>query len=108
MRSAKAIRLTTGSVMLTLTAALLLTLVRTSPAQGVDGTTLRTITAQGYSCSIGTGIAFDGSDLILSCWNSNVITAVSPEDGSFLRTYTITGATDLGAMAYDVQRHKLW
>lgn len=63
------------------------------PAVGhaADGAILRTITAQNYNCSAGTGIAFDGTNLLLSCDDNNTITAVSPTDGTFVRSYTISG-----------------
>ncbi len=85
-----------------------LQLVAAKPSQAVDGTILRTITAQNYSCGLGTGLAFDGTDLLLSCWGQNLITAISPGDGSFRRSYTISGVSDLGALAYDVGRASLW
>src|SRR4051794_12034438 len=61
------------------------------PAQAADGTILRTITAENYSCSVGTGLAFDGEQILLSCDYDNIITAVDPADGSFIRTYQIDG-----------------
>jgi hypothetical protein len=79
-----------------------------SKAKAADGTILRTVTAQGYSCSVGTGIAFDGSNLLLSCNYDNVITAVSPSDGSRIRTYTISGVGAIGALAWDRGRGVLW
>jgi hypothetical protein len=77
-------------------------------AKAADGTILRTITAQNYNCPVGTGIAFDGTNLLLSCDSSNVITAVNPTDGSFVRSYTISGVPALGAMAWDRGRQALW
>jgi hypothetical protein len=78
------------------------------PAHAADGNILRTITAQGYSCSVGTGIAFDGTNLLLSCNSDNIITAVNPSDGSLVRTYTLSGVTALGALAWDRGRGLLW
>ena len=55
-----------------------------------------------------TGVAFDGSRLLLSCWNDNTITAVSPVNGSQLAVYHITGGTGFGALAWDATRGVLW
>src|SRR6266545_1073460 len=77
-------------------------------AHAADGTILRTITAEGYSCAVGTGIAFDGHQLLLSCWGSSDIQAIDPANGNHLNTYTISGVNDLGALAWDRGRNKLW
>ena len=55
-----------------------------------------------------TGVAYDGSRLLLSCWNDNTITAVSPSDGSQLAVYHISGGTDFGALTWDPVRNVLW
>lgn len=78
------------------------------PAQAQDGTVLRQITADVPNCSVSTGIAFDGSRLLLSCNYNNQIYAVSPQDGSRLATYTISGLPAIGAMAWDRGRNVLW
>jgi hypothetical protein len=77
-------------------------------ARAADGTVLRTITAQDYSCGVGTGIAFDGHKLFLSCWGSNDISAIDPANGNHLQTFTIGGVQDLGALAWDRGRNRLW
>lgn len=80
-----------------------------SPAShAADGSILRTITAQNYNCSVGTGVGFDGTNLLLSCDSDNVITAVSPQDGSFVRSFNISGISAIGAMAWDRGRNELW
>jgi pimeloyl-ACP methyl ester carboxylesterase len=73
-----------------------------------DGTILRTITAEGYSCPVGTGIAFDGRQLLLSCWSNNQILAVDPDSGARLHTYEINGISGIGALAWDRARNHLW
>ena len=82
------------------------------PASAADGTTLRSLVADSGYCSIGTGLAFDGSALLTSCWYDKQIRAISPIDGHRLGTYTIdglgAGATGVGALAYDRQRAALW
>ena len=57
-----------------------------------------------------TGVAFDGSRLLISCWGDTTITAVNPADGSELLVYTITGngAKAFGALAYDRSSGTLW
>ena len=82
--------------------------VSSEEASAADGTILRTITAANYNCSIGTGIAFDGTNLLLSCDYDNKIIAVSPADGSFVREYTISGLSAIGALAWDRGRNRLW
>jgi hypothetical protein len=77
-------------------------------AQAADGSVLRTVTAEGYNCSLGTGIAFDGQNLLLSCSNDNKITAVDPTDGSLVKSYSVSGVSSIGALAYDRGREVLW
>jgi lysophospholipase L1-like esterase len=79
-----------------------------NPARAEDGTILRTITAQSPSCGIGTGIAFDGQQLLVDCWGQNQVWGVSPADGTLMNTYTIGTVSDLGAIAWDRGRGKLW
>lgn len=77
-------------------------------ARAATGDSLGQITAATPACSVGTGVAFDGSHLILSCWGSNQLWRVSPADGSLIDTLTIAGLSDIGAMAWDGSRGKLW
>jgi hypothetical protein len=81
-----------------------------TPARAATGDTLRQFTAAVPACGsgIGTGIAFDGTRIYLSCWGSNVLERVNPADGSSLGSMTIAGLTDIGAMAYDASRGKIW
>lgn len=60
------------------------------------------------ACSVGTGIAFDGNSLLLSCWRSNVLHKVDPVTHSSDGTLTLPGISDVGAMAYDGGRNGLW
>jgi plastocyanin len=62
-----------------------------------------------------TGIAFDGSQLLVSCWGDTTITAFSPSSPTSPTTYTVTGTLGnghalaaLGALAYDRSSHTLW
>ncbi|MET8845965.1 SGNH/GDSL hydrolase family protein [Amycolatopsis sp. NPDC004625] len=89
-------------------ATLMFLAVGPGAARADNGSIIRTVTAQSPSCSVGTGLAFDGKQLLLDCWNQNQIWGVSPADGALLNTYTIAGASDLRAMAWDRGRRKLW
>lgn len=80
----------------------------TAPTAHADGTILRTITAANDTCLIGTGLAFDGRNLLLSCDYDNVITAINPADGSVVHSYTIANIDAIGAMAYDRQHGVVW
>jgi len=96
-----------GAVGLLLAAAFTVSPKETSAATGDN---LRQFDAAVPACGsgIGTGIAFDGTMLYLSCWSSNVLERVSPADGASLGAITIAGATDLGALAYDGARNAIW
>src|SRR5712691_2945108 len=63
-------------------------------AGAANGDNLRQITADtsGTACpSIGTGLAFDGTNLLLSCWSDDTIAAVSPADGHQVAIHHILG-----------------
>jgi uncharacterized repeat protein (TIGR01451 family) len=80
-------------------------------ASAANGDNLRTIIADtsGTTCpSVGTGIAFDGTNLLLSCWSDSKIVAINPADGSQVSIHTISGASGFGAIAWDNGRHVLW
>ncbi|MEX1358038.1 MAG: hypothetical protein WD981_05390 [Gaiellaceae bacterium] len=89
-------------------------------AGAADGDNLRTIIADrtGTACasyndagdhfSVGVGIAFDGTNLLISCYSDNTVTAIDPADGSQVGIHSITGASSLGALAWDNGRGLLW
>jgi uncharacterized repeat protein (TIGR01451 family) len=94
-----------------LLAVLLAGLFLTGVGTAASGDSLRTITADttGTACpNIGTGLAFDGTNLLLSCWNDNKIVAVSPADGHQIAIHSISGGSGFGALAWDNVRHLLW
>ncbi len=93
-----------------LASAMIFSLVTLAPqaASGADGTTLRQIVAQVPSCSIGTGIAFDGENLYLSCWYTNDLYVVDPADGALIDTVSVTGVSGMGALAWDRARSQMW
>jgi len=81
---------------------------RATTASSSGGNIVRSFAADVPACSVGTGLAFDGSRLLVSCIYGNTITAVSPTDGTRLATYDITGTSGIGAMAWDRGRNELW
>jgi hypothetical protein len=92
------------------------------PSQGATGDKVNTVIAvrTGDACvskdadgntplpNYWTGIAFDGTDLILSCHTSQNLSYVKPSDGSFVKLLAVTGTTDIGALAYDGTRNVIW
>lgn len=80
----------------------------TKSVKAADGTTLRQLTAQVPSCSIGTGVAFDGTNLYLSCWYSNNLYSVSPTDGHLVATIPVNNVNGMGALAYDASQQAFW
>jgi len=100
-----------------------------SPAAAANGDNLRTFIADrsGTLCAsvdaagnmsghgfggslfaLGVGVGFDGTNLLLSCYNDNTVTAVSPANGAQVAVHHITGASTLGALAWDNGRKLLW
>ena len=81
-------------------------------ARGATGDNLASfdaaVTAGIPSCGVGTGNAFDGTQIYLSCWGSNVLERVDPVTQLSNGPITISGATDIGAMAYDGSRGMIW
>lgn len=82
-------------------------------AQAATGDSLASfdaaVTAGIPACSVGTGIAFDGTNLFLSCWGSNVLQRVNAAThASGGAALTIAGMTDIKALAFDSSRGKIW
>ncbi len=57
-----------------------------------------------------TGIAFDGTNLLFSCWGDTTITLVSPTAGGQVAVHHVAGngVSAFGALAYDMTSHTLW
>lgn len=100
--------------------SLIASLLPVAAVVAADGDNLRTIIADrtGTNCastdlagnhgSVGVGIAFDGTNLLISCYSDNTIVAIDPADGSQVEIHTIAGASSLGALAWDDGRGLLW
>ncbi len=94
--------------------------VAIAPVFAANGDNLRTIIADrtGTDCvttgpsgshsSVGVGVAYNGVNLLLSCYSDDTVTAVSPADGSQVMVHHITGASALGALAWDSTNTQLW
>src|SRR2546421_8207252 len=80
-----------------------------SSAGAATGDVLRVITADTQtSCTPDVGVAFDGTDLFVTCALSNVIDQVRTSDGSLVRRITVSDARNLGAASFDRTRHQAW
>ncbi len=106
-------KLVRGLVTIGLLALLLLGAVLTAGA--ATGDNLRSITVSpapscGSFTPLTVGIAFDGSELLVSCYYNNVITRVNPANGAVLGTYAISGLRNVGinAIAWDANHSQLW
>ncbi len=66
------------------------------------------VTAGIPTCGVGTGVAYDGVNLILSCWGSNVLQRVNAATHLNSGAVTISGTSDLRALAWDGLRNRLW
>jgi hypothetical protein len=72
------------------------------------GTQCASTDAAGNHSSIGVGIAFDGANLLASCYSDNTITENDPATGALVAVHHIAGASSLGALAWDESRHQVW
>src|SRR3990172_9270693 len=81
-------------------------------ARGATGDNLDSfdaaVTAGIPACGVGTGNAFDGTNIYLSCWGSNVLERVNAVTHLTAGPITISGVSDLGAMAWDASRGLIW
>ena len=99
--------------LITAVAVVLCALAWSGVASAANGDLLRQIHADqsGTACvngGIGVGLAFDGTNLLVSCYYDSTIVAVSPVDGHQISVHHILGATALGALAWDNGRGVVW
>jgi hypothetical protein len=81
------------------------------PIQNVsaaNGSLVGTVTfAQNCASGLGVGIAFDGTNLWVSCYASNIdLYKANPTSGAILASFHLKGG--LGALAWDSRHGKLW
>ena len=64
--------------------------------------------AKKYTSAVSqTGLAFDGTELLVSCWGDGSILKVS-EAGSVLGQLQVTGVAGLGGISWDADHQVLW
>ncbi|MCP2242474.1 YncE family protein [Lentzea aerocolonigenes] len=80
----------------------------TPVATAAPGDIIRSFTAEIPACSVGVGIAFNGTELLVSCANSNILSGVNTTDGRPTRSYTVTGLGGIGAIAFDRAGDQVW
>jgi uncharacterized repeat protein (TIGR01451 family) len=86
-------------------------LIGAGGAAAAPGDILRTINmTPPAGCGVSVGIAFDGSELIVSESCDNFIYRVSPADGTVLGYYAVAGLSGNGiqAMSWDAKDSLLW
>jgi hypothetical protein len=62
-------------------------------------------------CFAYTGIAFDGTNLYVTCQQNNIVAVVSPLDGHLIRSFRVPAGLSepfLGASAWDRNRNAIW
>jgi hypothetical protein len=119
-------RSTCGRLLAAALLAALTVLALSGPAPAATGDNLRTITANqnGTACAdanrtgdasgaIGTGIAFDGTNLLVSCWQDDTIVEINPANGAQIAIHHISGLVSpstslIGALAWDNTTSSLW
>jgi Bacterial Ig-like domain (group 1) len=119
-------RSTCGRLLAAALLAALTVLALSGPAPAATGDNLRTITADqsGTACAdanrtgdasgaIGTGIAFDGTNLLVSCWQDDTIVEINPANGAQIAIHHISGLSSpstslIGALAWDNTTSSLW
>jgi hypothetical protein len=72
------------------------------------GTNCASTDAAGNHGSVGVGIAFNGTNLLASCYSDNTISENNPATGALVTVHHIVGASSLGALAWDNGRQLVW
>lgn len=77
--------------------------------QFAKGDQLRQING-GYSqyCGINVGLAFDGTNLWMSCYENNKLDKLNPATGALISSVSVPGLSATGAMAWDNGLQKMW
>ena len=82
-------------------------------AGAAPGTLVRSIEqpgAFGNNCPSGVnvGLAFNGTHLIMSCYNTNKLDLLRTSDASLVKQLTVQGLSDIDALAWDAKQNRLW
>ncbi len=96
---------------LALAGALVMLMGLPKPSQAATGDILRTLNVTpAPECSVTVGIAFDGNELLTSCYENQTITRVDPSSGNNLGSYEVSGTQGegIGAMSWDAEHNQLW
>jgi hypothetical protein len=118
-------RSTSGRLLAAALLAAITVLALSGTAPAATGDNLRTITADqsGTACAdanrtgdatgaIGTGVAFDGTNLLVSCWQDDTIVEINPANGAQIAIHHISGLASglslIGALAWDNTTFSLW
>lgn len=78
------------------------------PASAANGDLVGTVTfGQNCASGLGVGIAFDGTNLWFSCYESVTdLYKANPTTGAIIASYNVVGG--LGALAWDSKRGEIW
>jgi hypothetical protein len=89
-------------------AALVIGFVAPAPALAANGDLVKeTDFSQACSSGLGVGIAFDGTNVWYSCFQSGTdLYKANPLTGQVIASYSVAGG--LGALAWDGKRKKIW
>ena len=79
-------------------------------AGAAPGTLVRSINgANPDNCGIQTGIAFDGTNLLMSCWYTQTLDVLRPSDGSLVKRLNVPSLSGgFFAIAWDGAQNRLW
>lgn len=73
------------------------------------GTLVKTfVAANPDNCGVQTGIAYDGTNLMMSCWYNNRLDVLSSSNGTLIKRLQVPGVSGINALAWDGQQQRLW
>lgn len=98
-----------GKMTASLLVALISSLLIASSGKAATGDVVHMITgANPNGCGLNRGLAFDGTNLLVSCDSQNAVDIINPSTGALVATKPITGLQGTQASAWDATRNKLW
>lgn len=98
-------------IALALALTALVPLALTPRAEAATGDILRTLNVTpAPSCGVTVGIAFDGSELLTSCIENQVLTRVDPATGANMGSIVVSGmgGDGIAAISWDAKNDLLW